>query len=187
MVDESLGQIAGALALVAYIPLVLSILQGKASPNRATWWIWVLVGTLLGESYYASGARHTIWVPVSYVIGPAIVALLSIKRGEGGWQRVDRWCLYSTGISVIVRLAFFRAPLVALLTNLGIDFLGAVPTIGKSYHEPEKEDCLYWLITLGGNVVNMFAIEAPLFEIAVYPVYQLVTDLLIVGLLLRAR
>lgn len=64
------GLAAGALALVAYIPYVVSILRGNTKPNRATWFIWAVIGAILGASYYASGAEHTAWVTVGYFLGP---------------------------------------------------------------------------------------------------------------------
>ena len=91
--QELLGQLAGIVSLLGFFPYILATVQGKTRPNRATWWIWTLVGGMLCASYAASGAQHSIWVPVSYVVGPFITAILSIKYGEGGASRFDRTCL----------------------------------------------------------------------------------------------
>src|SRR5688572_11025851 len=87
------GKVAGVVSFVAFVPYILAILRGETKPNRATWWIWTVVGFMLGASYYSSGANNTIWVPVSYIVGPLVTALLSIKYGEGGWNRFDKGCL----------------------------------------------------------------------------------------------
>src|SRR5689334_14534853 len=124
-----LGQIAGAASLLGFLPYIYEIVQGKTRPNRATWWIWTVVGATLCASYYASGARHTVWVPVSYVVGPLVTALLSLKYGEGGSGRFDRACL---GVCLLSLPAWWlaRSPLAALMINIGVDLLGALPTIG---------------------------------------------------------
>ncbi len=165
------GQVAGILALAAFVPYVLAILRGETKPNRATWWIWAVVGFMLGASYYSSGANHTIWVPVSYVVGPLVIAVLSLKYGEGGWTRFDRMCLLGAGISVVLWW-IFGSPLIALCINLFIDFLGALPTIRKAYHKPEGEDRAAWALFVAGDIANLFAVERWTFAIAAYPVYM---------------
>ncbi len=180
------GRTAGLLSLAAFVPYVLAILRGETRPNRATWWIWTVVGFLLGSSYYASGAQHTIWVPVSYVVGPLVTALLSLRYGEGGWTRFDRYCVAGAGLSLVLWW-IFQTPMIALLINLSIDFLGALPTIRKSYLEPAGEDRVAWALFWAGNIANLFAVERWTFAIAVYPVYMFLASGAIALLVLRPR
>src|SRR5690242_6850853 len=84
--SELVGQVAGALALAGFAPYVVSILRRRTVPNRATWIIWTVVGGMLCASYYAAVARGSIWVPVGYVVGPLVTALLALRYGEGGWS-----------------------------------------------------------------------------------------------------
>lgn len=168
------GKVAGITALAALVPYILAILRGETKPNRATWWIWTVVGFMLGASYYSSGANHTIWVPVSYIIAPIIVAILSIKYGVGGWTRFDRYCLLGAGVSVVLWW-MFSSPLVALLINLFIDLMGALPTIRKAYYEPESENFTAWVLNFAANTINLFAIERWTFAIAVYPIFMFTT------------
>lgn len=167
-----LGRTAGVISFAAFIPYVIAILRRETKPNRATWWIWTIVGFMLGASYYFSGANQTIWVPVSYIIGPFFIAILSIKYGEGGWTRFDRNCLLGTGVSLILWWVF-NSSLIALLINIFIDLIGALPTIKKSYREPEKEDETAWILFFLGNIINLFAIETWKFAIIIYPIYML--------------
>jgi len=155
--QEVVGQLAGAISLLGFVPYIIEIVQGKTRPNRATWWIWTVVGAMLCASYYASGARHTIWVPLSYVIGPLITALLALRYGEGGWNRFDRGCLGASVFSLIVWW-LARAPLVAMGANISIDLLGALPTIRKAYHEPEAESLRSWTVFLLADALNLCAL-----------------------------
>ncbi|MBU0531580.1 hypothetical protein KJ910_03780 [Patescibacteria group bacterium] len=180
------GKLAGIISLIAFVPYIVAILRRQTKPNRATWWIWTAVGLMLGSSYYFSGASHTIWVPVSYTVGPFITALLSIKYGEGGWTRFDRWCLIGAGVSLLLWVVF-REPLVALTINLIIDLLGALPTIRKAYRKPEEEDRLAWLLFFLGNTCNMFAVEQWNYAIAAYPIYMFLVCGTIALLVLRPR
>ena len=182
-----LGMIAGIIAFVAYIVYIISILRNKTKPNRATWWIWAFMGLVVGLSYYASGAENTIWVPVVEFIGPLSIALLSIKYGEGGLDnKTDLICLFGAVFSIILWI-IFNNPVVALVTNLVVDSFAIIPTIKKSYLRPEGEDFWAWFGTGLADSLNMFAVEKFTFAILVYPIYMLVSDLIIILILLLKK
>lgn len=179
------GKVAGIVSIASYIPYTLAILRGK-KPNRATWWIWAIVSIIAGIDYHDSGADSTMFLPLGYIVGSLTIATLTIWRGEGGWEPFDRKCLFGVGVSVVLRV-IFNSPLIGLITILFIDFMGALPTIRKVYHEPRSEDRTAWVLFFVGNVINLFAVEKWTFAIAVYPIYMLITVGLIAGFIFFRR
>ncbi|MES2213894.1 MAG: hypothetical protein V4465_00675 [Patescibacteria group bacterium] len=169
------GLLAGITSFASFLLYYISIVRGKTIPNRATWFILTVVGTLICTSYYSLGARDTIWIPVSYVIGPLITFLLSIKYGEGGWTNFDRWCLFGSGVSLFFWWLFDSA-LLALLINILIDLFGMLPTLRKSYLRKESEEPFPWLITFLSCMLNILAIETWDFSIWIYPIYMLIIN-----------
>ena len=152
-----LGMIAGAIAFLAYVIYIVSILRGKSKPNRATWWIWAFMGVVLVLSYQASGAENTIWVPFVEFLGPLIIAILSIKYGEGGINnKTDIICLVGSFVSIILWI-IFNNPVIALVTSLAVDSFAIIPTIKKSYLRPEGEDFWAWFGTGIADSLNFFA------------------------------
>jgi len=182
-----LGMVAGVIAFLAYVVYVVSILRGRSKPNRVTWWIWAFMGLVIGLSYYASGAQNTIWVPFVEFIGPLSIALLSIKYGEGGLkEKTDLICLFGAVFSIILWI-IFNNPVVALVTSLIINSFAIIPTIKKSYLRPEGEDFWAWFGTGLADSLNMFAVEKFTFAILLYPIYMLVSDLIIIFILLLSK
>ena len=176
------GWLAGTISFVATARYIVAILRGGTRPNRATWWILTLVGGLVAVSYLASGARHTMWIPVSYVVGPLLVALLSLRFGEGGWTRFDRYCVVSALLGALVWM-ISESSFAALQCFLVIDFVGLLPTFRKSYLDPESEDRWAWLLAAIAAAVNLLAVERWEASIAVYPVYIVVGNGAIAALL----
>lgn len=170
-----MGVSAGIFGFLAFVLYYISIFQGKTRPNRATWFILTVVGVLIASSYFASGARETIWVPVGYVFGPFIAFLLSIKYGEGGWTPLDRFCLLVSLVSIVF-WKMTHLPELTLLLNIVIDFFGLLPTIKKSYFDPLSEDKLAWSVTSFSGILNIFAVGVWSFSIGVYPVYMLLVN-----------
>ncbi|MFA5773250.1 MAG: hypothetical protein WC908_01080 [Candidatus Paceibacterota bacterium] len=182
-----LGIVAGVVAFSAYIVYIVSILKGKTKPNRATWWIWAFMGFVLALSYYFSGAENTVWVPIVEFIGPLSIAILSLKYGEGGLKnKTDIICMAGALISVLLWI-IFNNPVIALVTNLAIDSFAIIPTIKKSYLRPEGEDFWAWFGTGLADSLNMFAVEKFTFAILIYPIYMLVSDLIIIFILLLRK
>jgi len=186
-VKSVLGIIAGIIALLAYVVYVVSIFRGKSKPNRVTWWIWAFMGLVLALSYKFSGADNTVWVPYVEFLGPLTIAILSIKYGEGTLEnKTDLYCFLGAVLSIILWI-IFDSPVIALVTNLAIDSFAIVPTIKKSYLRPEGEDFWAWFGTGLADSLNMFAVERFTFAILVYPIYMLVSDLIIIFILLLRK
>ncbi len=181
------GIVAGVIAFLAYIVYIVSIFKGESKPNRATWWIWSFMGLIIGVSYFFSGAENTIWVPLVEFLGPLSIAILSIKYGEGGLDdRTDLICIAGAVVSIVLWI-IFDSPLIALITNLVVDSFALIPTIKKSFLRPEGEDFWAWFGTGVADSLNLFAAEKPSFAILLYPVYMLVSDLIIIFILLLKK
>jgi hypothetical protein len=173
------GQLAGILVIVAYIPYVLGTVRGTTKPNRATWFIWAVVCTIIAASYWKAGAQNTILVPILNALGTSLIALLSLRYGEGGWTRLDRACLLASGISLVLWWLTGN-PVIALTMNILIDAIGSIPTFVKTYHEPKHENRSAWSLWLAAYSVNLLAVGPWTFVIAVYPLYLFAQALVVV-------
>lgn len=181
-----IGRVAGVLAAVAFLPYIVSILRGRTTPNRATWAIWSMAGIILASSYYASGARSTVWVAISYAIFYVIVFLLSLKYGVGGYAKLDIICLTGAIVGLLAWIAG-RDPVTALYIMAVINLLGTVPTIRKVYRSPESENRLAWSMDVIASILNLFAITSFSLHILVYPITALLGNTAIVLLLFVPR
>ena len=184
--ESSVGILAGTLSGIAYLLYIIRTIKGPTKPNRATWWILTLVGLIILASYYREGARETIWVPLAYVVGPLVIAFLSLRYGEGGWEGLDKWCLVGALCGAGL-WAISGSALTALLVNIGVDFLGIIPTIKKAYLRPAGEDKTAWALEAIACWLNLGAIKIWTFSIWVYPVYLAVANGLIALLLIYGQ
>lgn len=176
------GILAGIVSFSAYFFYMYAIIKGYTKPSRSTWFIWAFVGIITAFSYKASGAVDTLWVAISEATAPTIIALLAIKYGVGGLEKIDKIAFLGSTLSLILWW-IFGSPLIALITNLAIDLFAAIPTIVKSWKKPEEEDRLAWSITQSGNLLNLFAIDQFNFGVILYPIYTFTIDGIITALL----
>jgi hypothetical protein len=184
--QATIGIVASLLCFFYSVPYIITILQGKTRPNRASWWIWVTIGVIICSSYYSTGGGNTIWALVCAVLAQLIIALLSLKYGEGGWNRFDKMCLFAAGISLLLWW-WFNSPFIAILFNIAIDFMAALPTLKKSYYEPETENILSWTLYAAGSFLNLFTLEHWSITLSALPVYIFCVNTAIVIILLRPK
>jgi hypothetical protein len=141
---------------------------------------------MLASSYYESGAGNAIWVPVSYVVGPFVTFLISLRYNDGaGWSGLNKFCILVSAGSFVLWLTLplvrdigdvLNVTLAVMYINIFIDGLGALPTLVKSFHEPETEDRLTWGLFFAGNMINIFAVDSWSFATGSYPVYMAVVS-----------
>lgn len=185
MDKELIGIVAGIISLIAYTPYIYSIFQHETKPSRSSWWIWSFIGLIILISYYYAGARNTIWIPVVFFICPFIIALLSLRFGEGsGLTALDKICILGTAISLIPWIIFKSASM-TLFLNIFTDFLGFLPTIHKTFLNPLHENKTTWILFFFGSILNVAAVESFSVQILVYPLYMLALDVVILALLFR--
>lgn len=177
---------AGIFSLLGFVPYIVTILQGKTSPNRASWSIWASLGIVLAVSNYSAGARETMWLLSAYAICQITIAVLSFQYGEGGWNAFDRTCLLGAFISIIL-WQLFNSPLIAITISIAIDSLGALPTIKKSYLQPETEDLFSWIMFWIAGTLNICALAQWSVELTAQPIYLFTFNSIVVTLLLLPK
>ncbi len=178
-----IGQIAGFIALVSFVPYFLSILRGETKPQRVTFAIWSFVNIVTLLSYFAAGARETIWILFVYAIFQIVVFILSLKYGMGGFNKLDIACLGGATLGILL-WAITKNPLTALYITIFVEFLGWIPTAKKVYLIPTTENTLSWSIASIAALLNLFALTSLRPQISLYPIYLFLGDFIIAFLLL---
>jgi hypothetical protein len=178
------GVVAGLISMAAYLPYAYDVIRGAARPNRATWLIWAIVGGLLFASYSAAAGGAACWVPLSDTLGPALIAVLAVRYGEGGMNWFDVACLTIAGFSVL-GWVITGSPMISLSINLLLAVLGALPTLRSVYRDLAAEPVLVWCAFLISNLLNLLAVEHWNWRSGAYPVYAVLAAGLVNVLICR--
>lgn len=191
--DTILIALATIISIAGYLPYISDIIKRKSKPNRVTWLIWSILGTVLCFTSFELSDYDwmTICVPVVYMIGPSIVAALSFWYGEGGTSKFDIFCFacafIGLGLWLLLDMVVF-----ALWLSVLIDGIGALPTIRKSFTKPESESFMGWSAFCLANALN-FAVMLNRFDGSesihslVYPLYLFLISAIILAVMLSPR
>lgn len=167
---QSLSVLAGVVNFVATVLYVLSIWRGKTIPSRITWIIWTLLSLLTAGGMYQSDTLNGQMYAV--VTGDIIITFFAMLWGSGGWTVVDRRSLAGALIGLTVWV-LTKDPFYAILISLSVNYIGAVPTIAKTWQHPEEEDLVAWATVTLATFIQFLAVTEWTFAAMAQPISYL--------------
>jgi hypothetical protein len=164
------GLLSGLLPLLAGYPYIRDVLKHKTKPHRGSFVIWTTLGAIAFFTQLAGGATWSLLLPAADTLVTAVIFVFSIRYGSGGINRRDISGLALAGVGLILWY-FTKQPLVALLIAIGIDAIGTILTVLKTYDAPHTETFSSWLLAALGGLFAAAAVGKLSFALLVYPVY----------------
>ena len=167
---QVLAVISVILFLIAAPPYIIDTLHGTTRPERASWFIFLVLNLTAFVANITLGASWSLVFLGLDTMGSLIVFSMSLKYGVGGWTRLDRAALAIAAIGVAVSF-IAREPVIALIGVILADAAGTVPTIFKTFAEPGSETTISWLLTGTGAVCGLLSVGKFDVPLLLYPAY----------------
>jgi hypothetical protein len=176
--------ISCVLPLISPIIYSRAILKGEAKPHRTTRFVLLLISCLATLSLFAQHDHVAIWLAGASAVQAIVIFILSIKYGMGGWAKMDILCLVIALIGIIAWQTTHQ-PVIALYFAIFADFTGMIPALLKTYRLPETEIWLFYLLDTIAAGFNLLALQHWTPQEFSYPIYIVVINLVMVGLITR--
>jgi len=184
---QLLGLLSGFISVICYLPYIRDIVAKKTKPEKASWLIWSVLGSIAFFSQLAKGATDSLWMPGVQTFGVAVIFLLSLKYGVGGLTKRDLVALLLAFFGLI--LWYFTAEAAfALYLVILIDAAGASLTVIKSYESPGSETMSTWFLSGLSGFIAILAVGSWDIILLSYPVYiWLINWLVVLAMVLGFR
>ncbi len=183
---QLIGLSAGILSIVGYLPYLRDILRRTTKPERASWFIWSILGSIAFFSQLAEGATWSLWLTAFETFSVLIIFILSLKYGVGGLQKRDIIALIVSSIGLVLWYQT-RHAFIALYITIIIDMMGAILTVVKAYEEPESETFSIWLIVAIAGLLSMISVGRFNVVLLSYPFYIFLANFSVVVAMLFGR
>lgn len=180
------GYISALLSITAIVPYVRDIFLLKTKPERASWFIWTVLGFIAFFSQMAKGATDSLWLTAGQTLAVLTILLLSVKYGADGLTSRDIKALIAASIGLIIWYVTKEA-VWALLIVIAIDSVGTLLTAIKSYENPESETLSTWIISGTSGIFGALAVGALNPVLLAYPLYIVIANYTIVLTLLLGK
>ena len=183
MLDERfvlLGALIGSLGSISYL---VATIQGRARPNRVTFFFWALAPLIAFVAELAEGVRIQSVMTLMVGLSPLAIFIASFVNRQSEWRltRFDVGC----GVLALAGIALWsltREGTLAILFSIAADGFAAIPTILKSYTHPRSENRWLYLASAINAGVTLLTIKEWTFAYYAFPAYILAVTLLIFGL-----
>ncbi|OGY46526.1 MAG: hypothetical protein A3A24_03840 [Candidatus Buchananbacteria bacterium RIFCSPLOWO2_01_FULL_46_12] len=170
MIIQAAGYLSGIVILLSFVPYIKDIFLAKTKPERASWLIWAILGSIAFFSQLAKGASYSLFMAGAQAVGDLLIFSLAIKYGLGGLIKRDIIALGGAAVALWLWYLTHEAA-VALFIVILIDATGAVLTIIKAYEKPATETISSWVLTFVGGFLACIAVGQLNFILLAFPAY----------------
>lgn len=181
------GILSGVLSTFAYIPYIIDTIARKTKPQRASWLIWSVLGSIAFFSQLFEGANSSLWFAGVQVSGTISVFLLSIWLGVGGFLNKSDCLVLLCAALGLVLWYFTDTAVYALGITISISLLGGAVTVVKAYRNPESETMATWFASMVASMCAIASVGSLNWVILAYPLYLLTLNGAIVIAMILGR
>lgn len=181
-----LAGLSALLSIGTIIYYVITINSGKIKPHMFTWLIWGIVTAVVAVTQITSKGGPGSTLAVIVTINCFIVAGMSYYKGDRNFPLSDKICLVGCIIAIAL-WPMMKAPLLSLVIVTIIDTFGFIPTLRKSYKNPQEENMIVFFFYGLAYLISVFALNQVSWLTGLYPIAIGLTALAMVGFLAIRR
>lgn len=182
-----LGIAAGVINTIGLLPYLRDIFRHKTKPERATWWIWLVLNFIALSAQWAAGATWSLGLTVGQIVAVGFIAILSITHGFGTF-RAKHYISLLIAAAGIGLWKLTNDPLVALVVVVAIDFMAFWLTIVKTWHAPRTETLSAWVFATVAGACGVVAVgDYGDVTKMIYPFYILIGNSFLVWVIVYRR
>ncbi|MFA6092615.1 MAG: hypothetical protein WCU88_13410 [Elusimicrobiota bacterium] len=182
-----LGALSVVMMVCSRAGYFAGIFRGKTRPHVFSWFIWGTISVIGFAAQATQGAGPGSWARGFGSATCFLLVAISCFKGEKDIKRAD-WMTLAAALSAIPLWIATKTPFWSVLIVCGIDTLGYLPTVRKSWHKPKEELAVSYLFSCLGAVFSLLAIERYTPSTWLYPlVLSFSNGAMWIFLLLRRR
>lgn len=187
MHKEILSAIAIILTLIAFLPYIRSIRQGKTKPHVFSWIIWGLTTFIVSFAQLADKGGAGAWpIGLSGLITMYVALLAYQKKSDITITRTD-WLFFILALTSLPLWYFTSNPLWAVIILTSVDLMGFVPTFRKAYFHPFEEQLGLFIIMTIRNLIAIAALENYSLTTLLFPLAIAIASTLFIWMVLSKR
>ena len=158
------------------------VLRSHHRANLVTWGLWTVIPIIAFVAEITQGVGVLSFATLIVGLGPAAIFFAELARGKGDFhlQLLDILCLGLSGTAILLWLILGKGD-VAILVSILADFLAAIPTGLKIWHNPRGESYWVYLGSLVNSCIALVVVSAWGIAQAGFPLCILVTATLLLG------
>lgn len=183
---ESIAIIASLLAIVGNVPYLLDTFRGKVKPHPYTWLVWSLVSCIVFFGQVAKGAGIGALPTAASEIFTVIIFCFSLRYGFRQIRKIDSVFLTAALLGIIPWI-LTKDPTYSVVIAVSIDLIAFLPTIRKTWKNPETETPLLYGMNVTRHILMLVSLQAYNIATTLHSIAMITTNTLMTVLILRKK
>lgn len=183
---ETIAIIAALLAVAGNLPYLWDIWKERVKPHPYTWFVWSIVSCIVFFGQLAKGAGIGALPTAASEIFTIIIFLFSIKYGFKGIRRIDTVFLCIALVGILPWI-LTKDPTLSVVIAVGIDVVAFVPTLRKTWREPDTETPILYSANVLRHMLALFSLQAYNVATMLHSIAMILTNTLMTVLILRRK
>ncbi len=180
------GILSSLFIFLGGIPYLRDIHLRKAHPHVLSWIGWAFITALGAFAMLAGGSQWAVAILLSNTLLCLLIVLYSVFKRVGVWSTmVWDFVFFGLGLLGLVLWQTLHLPILALICAIIADFSFGLPTIVKTYKDPNSETPFVWATATISGIFSLFAIRSFAFSEVAYPLYLFLYDGIVLLLVLK--
>lgn len=140
MISEKFIFLSVILNLVGSATYAYNTIKGRTKPNRVTWFLWALAPLIAFAAQLSEGVQWQSVMTFMVGFGPLLIFISSFVNKDAFWKisKLDIFCGL-VSVCALILWAITGAGLLAIALSIFADLVAGIPTLIKSYKDPESE------------------------------------------------
>ncbi|MDA9128890.1 hypothetical protein N9J72_00240 [Candidatus Gracilibacteria bacterium] len=180
---QILGAITVLMIIVGYGKYMIDTWKGKTTPHLFSWIIFFPLGVISFLIQYNDGAGPGAWGTAGGFVTAGIIVVLSLKQGEKNITKTDT-ISFVLGLCAVGLYIFVSNPVYALVLLIIINVFAFYPTFRKTYHKPNEETLLAYVLAGIRSSISIGAMANYSFLTLAMPIFIVMVNIAFVTLVL---
>lgn len=154
--------IAAGLALVGNIPYLIDVIKKRVKPHPYSWFVWSIVSmvTLIGGIQKGAGLA-AIAIAASEVF-TILIFIFALRNGiRDSFKDIQKKDTIFLVVALLGLIPWFvtKDPTISVIVVVCIDLVAFVPTLIKTYKDPESETYLLYSMNVARHLLILFTVS----------------------------
>lgn len=174
MLNENFVYVGVVLSFLGALSYLVDTLKGKAKPNKVSWFVWALAPLIAFGATVQQGVGVRSLLTFMVGFNPLLIFLASFVNKKAYWKITTlNLACGALAIAGLVLWLITDIPNLAIFFGILADGIAAIPTVIKSYKDPETENPNVFLGSGIAALITLLTIKVWNFEQFAFPVYIL--------------
>lgn len=195
MLDEKFIILGALISFYGGLTYLIDTLKGKTKPNRVSWFLWTLAPMIAFAAEIDKGVGLTSLMTFMTGFNPLLIIIASFVNKKSYWKLNKMDYVYgSISLFAILIWQITGEGNLAILFSILADGLASIPTVIKSYRQPETESGKIFLFGMINAGITLLTIKSWTFAHWGFPIYIFLICVILyslinfkLGLLIQAK